>query len=61
MPTSEGAHLVMRMGLEPKGLLRLASRLLRKRLTSMFPRDVENIKSRLEATKPGAPGEAAGR
>jgi uncharacterized protein YndB with AHSA1/START domain len=61
VPTSEGAHLVMRMELEPHGLLRLARPLLRRRMTSMFPRDVDNIKTRLEAGAQAAPGEAAGQ
>jgi uncharacterized protein YndB with AHSA1/START domain len=61
VPTSEGAHLVMRMELEPRGLLRLATPLLRRRMTSMFPRDVGNIKTRLEAGTQAAPGGAAGQ
>jgi hypothetical protein len=47
--TSEGAHLVMRMELEPLGLLKLARPLLRRGMKSMFQRDLENIKTRLEA------------
>jgi uncharacterized protein YndB with AHSA1/START domain len=50
--TSEGAHLVMRMELEPHGLLRLATPLLRRRMKWMFERDVENIKARLEGVEP---------
>jgi uncharacterized protein YndB with AHSA1/START domain len=49
VPTAEGAHLVMRMELEPQGLLRLARPLLRRGMRSMFQTDVENIKFRLEA------------
>lgn len=62
VPTSEGAHLVMRMELEPRGLLRLATPLLRRRMTSMFPRHVDNnIKTRLEAGTQAAPGGATGQ
>lgn len=61
VPTSEGAHLVMRMELEPRGLLRLATPLLRRCVTSMFPRDVDNIKARLEAVERAEPGNAGGQ
>jgi uncharacterized protein YndB with AHSA1/START domain len=44
LPTSEGAHLVMRMELEPHGLLKLATPLLRRRMKWMFQRDLDNIK-----------------
>lgn len=55
LPTSEGAHLVMRMELEPHGLLKLATPLLGRRMKSMFQRDLENIKARLEAEEHPAP------
>jgi len=61
VPTPQGVHLVMRMELEPRGLLRLATPLLRRRLTSMFPRDVDNIKAQLEGVERAAPGKAAGQ
>ena len=48
VPTSQGVHLVMRMELEPRGLLNLATPLLRRRMKSMFQRDLDNIKARLE-------------
>jgi uncharacterized protein YndB with AHSA1/START domain len=51
VPTSDGAHLVMRMELEPHGLLKLTTPVLRRRLTRMFQRDLENIKARLEAAE----------
>ena len=51
VPTSDGAHLVMRMELEPHGLLKLAAPLLRRRMTPMFQRDLDNIKARLEAAE----------
>jgi hypothetical protein len=52
VPTSEGAHVVMRMELEPLGLLKLARPLLRSGMKSVFQRDLENIKSQLERTEP---------
>ena len=48
VPTSDGAHLMMHMELEPHGLLKLATPLLRRRLQSMYEGDVNNIKARLE-------------
>jgi uncharacterized protein YndB with AHSA1/START domain len=55
VPTSEGAHLVMRMELEPHGLLKLATPLLRRRMNSMFQRDLDNIKTQLEGEERPAP------
>jgi len=55
VPTSEGAHLVMRMELEPLGLLKLARPLLRRGIRSMFQRDLENIKAQLEREDRPAP------
>src|SRR5579871_5107491 len=55
VPTPVGAHLVMRMELEPRGLLRFARPLLSRGMNSMFQRDVENIKLRLEAEERPAP------
>jgi uncharacterized protein YndB with AHSA1/START domain len=51
VPTSDGSHLLMRMQLEPHGLLKLATPVLRRRLTQMFPKDLDNIKARLEAAE----------
>jgi len=48
-PVAEGAQLVMRMKLEPRGLLKLATPLLRRRMRAMWQRDLDNIKARLEA------------
>jgi uncharacterized protein YndB with AHSA1/START domain len=48
VPTSQGAHLEMRMELEPRGLLKLATPLLRRRMKSMWQRDLDNIKAQLE-------------
>jgi uncharacterized protein YndB with AHSA1/START domain len=52
---SDGAHLVMRMELEPHGLLKLATPLLRRGMRSTFQRDLERIKARLEAEERPAP------
>jgi hypothetical protein len=49
--TSEGAHLLMRMGLELHGLLKLATPILRRRMNSMFQRDLDNIKAQLEGAE----------
>jgi len=38
----------MGMELEPHGLFKLATALLRRRLRSMYKRDVNNIKTRFE-------------
>jgi uncharacterized protein YndB with AHSA1/START domain len=48
VPTSQGVHLVMRMELEPRGLRKLATPLLRRRMKSMWQRDLHNIKATLE-------------
>lgn len=51
VPTAEGSRLVMWMELELAGLLKLGTPLLRRRMQAMFQRDVENIKTRLEANQ----------
>lgn len=61
VPTPAGAHLVMRMELEPHGLLGLATPLLRRRITPMFRRDVDNIKARLERGQRAMPLSAVER
>ena len=43
------------MELEPRGPLKLATPLLRRRMKSMFQRDLENIKARLEGEERAAP------
>jgi Polyketide cyclase / dehydrase and lipid transport len=48
LPSGAGSHLIMRMELEPHGLLRLAAPLLRRRMKPMLERDLANIKSILE-------------
>jgi Polyketide cyclase / dehydrase and lipid transport len=55
LPTADGAHLVMRVEMELRGLLKLAGPLLRRREQPMFERDLNNIKARLEAAH-AAPG-----
>jgi len=52
VPTAEGAHLVMRMEIEPRGVVRLAMPFLHRRLRPMFERDVRNIKVILEKGGP---------
>ena len=51
VPTPDGTHLIMRMELDPHGLLKLATPFLRRRLQSMYRRDVNNIKARLEGDR----------
>jgi hypothetical protein len=48
VPTAEGAHLAMRMELEPIRMLKLARPVLRRGMDARFHRDPENIKTRLE-------------
>ena len=60
VPAPEGSHLVMWMELEPRGVLKLARPLLRRRLTSMFQQDVDNIRTRLEAVEGATPGSPRG-
>jgi uncharacterized protein YndB with AHSA1/START domain len=54
-PTPHGARLVMRMDLQPRGPLLLARPLLRRRMQTMFQRDVNNIKDRLEEGQTAPP------
>jgi uncharacterized protein YndB with AHSA1/START domain len=54
-PTPYGAHLVMRMELEPRGPLKLAAPLIRRRMQPMFQRDLYNIKDRLEDNGTASP------
>lgn len=49
-PTADGSHLIMRMELELRGLLRLAGPLLHRRMKPMLQRDLANIKSVLETS-----------
>ena len=60
--TAAGAHLVLRMRLEPHGLLRLIGPLLRRRMQPDLDRDVSAIKARLESLSPSvAPSAERGR
>ena len=55
MPTDDGSHLLLRMQLRPRGLLRLALPLVRRRMQRELARDVATIKARLEgAAQPSA-------
>jgi hypothetical protein len=56
LPAADGSHLVMRRELEPRGLLRLAAPLLRRRMKPMLERDLASIKAVLE----GSPGPRTG-
>jgi hypothetical protein len=51
LPAPGGAHLVMRMEIELRGLLKLAAPLLRRHEQPMFERDLANIKARLEGAR----------
>lgn len=48
MPKDDGSHLLLRMQLRPRGLLRLALPLVRRRMQRELARDVATIKARLE-------------
>jgi hypothetical protein len=48
VPVPEGSHLFMRMELEPRGLRAMATPFLRRRMQSMYQRDVNTIKALLE-------------
>jgi hypothetical protein len=58
-PAADGSHLIMRMELEPHGLLRLAAPLLRRRMKPMLNRDLANIKSILERSQGRGPGSSS--
>jgi uncharacterized protein YndB with AHSA1/START domain len=47
-PAGDGAHLLLRMQIQPWGLLRLASPALRRRMQRELGRDIAAIKQRLE-------------
>ena len=48
MPKDDGSHLLLRMQLRPRGPLRLALPLVRRRMQRELARDVATIKARLE-------------
>ena len=58
LPTADGAHLAVRVEMEPRGLLKLAAPLLRRRQQPMFQRDLRNIKARLEQAPVPPPTES---
>ena len=51
LPAADGSRLVVRVEMEPRGLLRLAGPLLRRREQPMFKRDLNNVKARLEGAR----------
>jgi hypothetical protein len=53
LPAAGGSHLITRMELEPRGLLRLAAPLLGRCMKPMLERDLANIKSVLEGGQGG--------
>jgi hypothetical protein len=55
-PTGDGCHLLLRMRIQPRGVLRLAGPLLRRRMRRELARDIAAIKARLEGA-----GQASGR
>lgn len=59
LPAADGSHLIMRMELEPHGLLMLAAPLLRRRMKPMLKRDLANIKSILERSQGRGPGSSS--
>jgi uncharacterized protein YndB with AHSA1/START domain len=48
MPKGDGSHLLLRMQIRPRGPLRLALPLVRRRMQRELARDVVTIKARLE-------------
>jgi uncharacterized protein YndB with AHSA1/START domain len=58
VPQGEGSHLLLRMQIRPRGPLRLALPLVRRRMRRELARDVVTIKARLEGgqTPPGPTG-----
>ena len=49
-PTGDGSHLLLRMHIQPRGLLRLALPLLRRRMRHELKRDIAAIKKELEGS-----------
>ncbi len=52
LPEGDGAHLLLRMEIQLRGLLGLAAPLLRRRMRPELERDIATIKARLEAVEP---------
>jgi hypothetical protein len=51
----EGSHLVLRMEIQPRGLLALALPLVRRRMQRELERDIATIKARLEGPRAADP------
>ena len=51
LPTADGSPLAVRVEMKPRGLLKLAAPLLRRRQQRMFQRDLRNIEARLEEAR----------
>jgi Polyketide cyclase / dehydrase and lipid transport len=54
VPQGEGSHLLLRMQIRPRGPLRLAPPLVRRRMQRELERDVGTIKARLEGAQTSA-------
>ena len=54
VPNDGGSHLLLRMQLRPRGPLRLALPLVRRRMQRELTRDVVTVKARLEGAQPPA-------
>ena len=54
VPKGDGSHLLLRMQIQPRGPLRLALPLVRRRMQRELERDVLAIKARLEGTTPAS-------
>ena len=50
-PSGEGSHLLLRMEIRPRGMLRLALPLLRRRMRRELERDIATIKKGLERSE----------
>jgi len=59
-PTSGGSHLVLETGFQAKGLRALALPLIKRRMWPQFERDVQTIRSILEARTPIPATDGAG-
>jgi pimeloyl-ACP methyl ester carboxylesterase len=56
VPAGDGSHLLLRMQVRPRGPLRLALPLVRRRMQRELARDVAAVKARLEGAAPAAAG-----
>jgi hypothetical protein len=60
VPAGEGSHLLLRMQIRPRGPLRLALPLVRRRMQRELARDVVTIKARLEGAARASAGPRGG-